>query len=164
MTRQSSNPVRCLDTGSSSRSFPSSKSIMIATEVIGFVIEAMPKMASDGIGTLRATSSLPAQPSYNTPPGSTTSATTPGVSPRSTAASSCRERARLPASDSLCPACFMNSGPGQSTPRALFACPGSAGRRASRTRSEGRATAQMKCRNNAQVEARCRPRSSDGHE
>ena len=86
MTGRLSKPVIYFDTGSSSFSLPSSRSIMIATEVIGLVIEAMLKMASTDMGTLRSASSLPAAPSYSTPSRSTTSAVTPAVSSRATAA------------------------------------------------------------------------------
>src|SRR5690348_16145346 len=98
MTCKLSKPARYFDTGSSSLSLPSSTSIMMATDVTGLVIEAMLKIAFVGIAMLCATSSLPAAPSKSTASGLTTSATTPGASPRATAWLNWRESAALPAS------------------------------------------------------------------
>ncbi len=67
----------------------------------GFVIDAMLKIASAGIGTFAAVSSLPAVPEYSSPSRSTTRPTTPGVSPRATAAFICAVIADFATSDNL---------------------------------------------------------------
>ena len=72
---------------------------MMATEVTGFVIDAIWKIALVGIGTFLATSNLPALPRGSVPSRLTTISTTPGVSPRLTASAICFERAALPASE-----------------------------------------------------------------
>ena len=65
------------DTGSVSRTLPSSISIMIATPVTGFDIDAMRKMASLRIGVFDSRSITPCASKWATRPRRATSVTAP---------------------------------------------------------------------------------------
>ena len=71
------------DTGSVSRSFPSSISIMIATPVTGFDIDAMRKMASLRIGVFESRSMTPCASKCAVRPRRATSVTAPASCPES---------------------------------------------------------------------------------
>src|SRR5438067_648221 len=72
------------ETGSSSRSLPSSTSRITATEVIGFVIEKMRNTASVVIGAPCAGSRVPADAEYASLPCRATATITPATFPEST--------------------------------------------------------------------------------
>ena len=83
-------------TSSSSFSFPSSTSIMMATDVTGLVIDAMLKIVSFAIGVLLIVRLFPKASWYRTPSFPTTTTTTPGTSPRSVTVLRKVERAAAP--------------------------------------------------------------------
>ena len=79
------------ETGSLSRTLPSSIIIITATAVIGFDIEASRKIASFGIGLFASTSLRPCASKWTTLPRRATRVTAPGSAP----ASICRCTASL---------------------------------------------------------------------
>src|SRR4051812_1095030 len=103
---------RYFATSSSSFSFPSSTSIITATDVIGLVIDAMLKIVSFVIGVRSSVLLTPNASLYRTPSLSTTATTTPGTSPRSVAVLRNEERAAAPCcgSDGAAEATATNSG------------------------------------------------------
>src|SRR5262249_12319709 len=80
------NAGRYFDTGSEMRRRPSSLSDNAATVTIGFVIDAMRKIASFVIGALAALSRKPTAWKYATRPLRATTTTAPEMRPRSTSA------------------------------------------------------------------------------
>ncbi len=83
-TRASAKLGRYFETGSFSRSRPSSTRIMAATLVIALLWEAIRKRAPDVMGRAASRSAMPKAPLHATLPCRTTTATAPASRPWST--------------------------------------------------------------------------------